>query len=528
MRIASALASGEFGRRRLLAFGTLVVGAIAAYEFAQYVINDDMTGLAYVALCIAGGAVVVAILHNWRNGVYFFLSWLLFEDFVRKFLGNNMAIYFGKDLLVLVVYISFFMAVRRKEVTIFRPPFLVPLLMFIWFGAMQVFNPASTSLGYGLMGFKIFFYYVPLVFVGYALLNSEAELRRFFTTNMVLVLVIVSLGVAQSIIGPGFLNPAVQAEDLRLLSGLYRVSASGGAVAYRPTSVFVSAGRYADFIMVAWILVLGFSGYLLLRHKKGRILAFVAIPITAAGAFLTASRGSFMWGMINAAATSIAFVWGAPWRQGEALRVFRSIQRVAIGIGLGMVLLFYVYPDALMSRLAIYEETLLPDSQTNELTHRGLTYPLANFVGAFSYDRWPYGYGIGTTALGGQYVARFFGVKPPVIGVESGYGTLVVEMGIIGLILWLAMSVAIMFSAWKVVKKLRGSPWFPLGFVIFWYAFFLLFPATFGGIQAYEDFLLNAYFWLLLGLLFRLPTIALSAQFAANAPVSQPAHRWMR
>lgn len=107
------------------------------------------------------------------------MSWLLFEDFVRKFLGNNMAIYFGKDLLVLVVYISFFMAVRRKEVTIFRPPFLVPLLMFIWFGAMQVFNPASTSLGYGLMGFKIFFYYVPLVFVGYALLNSEAELRRF-------------------------------------------------------------------------------------------------------------------------------------------------------------------------------------------------------------------------------------------------------------------------------------------------------------------------------------------------------------
>jgi len=528
MRIASALASGEFGRRRLLAFGTLVVGAIAAYEFAQYVINDDMTGLAYVSLCIAGGAVVVAILHNWRNGVYFFLSWLLFEDFVRKFLGNNMAIYFGKDLLVLVVYISFFMAVRRKEVTIFRPPFLVPLLMFIWFGAMQVFNPASTSLGYGLMGFKIFFYYVPLVFVGYALLNSEAELRRFFTVNLCLVLVIVSLGIAQSIIGPGFLNPAVQAEDLRLGGSLYRVSPITGAVAYRPNSVFVSTGRYTNFIMVAWLLVLGFSGYLLLRHKRGRALAFIAIPITAAGAFMTASRGSFLWGLINAAATSVAFMWGAPWRQGEVLRVFRSIQRVAIGIELGIVLLFYAYPDALLSRLAVYQETLLPDSPTSELSNRGWTYPIENFLGAFNYDRWPYGYGIGTTALGGQYVARFFNAKPPVIGVESGYGTLVVEMGIMGLILWLVMSVAILFSAWKVIKKLRGSPWFPLGFVIFWYAFFLFFPATFGGIVAYEDFLLNAYLWLLLGLLFRLPTIALSAQFAANAPATQPAHRWMR
>src|ERR1700719_2010049 len=134
-----------------------------------------------------------------------------------------MAIYFAKDFFALVVYISFFAAFRRKVVPLFRPPFLMPLLIFIWFGILQVFNPASTSIWFGLMGVKIFFYYVPLIIVGYALLNTEAELRRFFTVNLVLVLVIVSLGIAQSIIGPSFLNPAVQAEDLRLLSGLYRV-----------------------------------------------------------------------------------------------------------------------------------------------------------------------------------------------------------------------------------------------------------------------------------------------------------------
>jgi hypothetical protein len=528
MRIASALHSGQFGRRPLIAFGVLVIGAFAAYQLAHYVLNDDITGLAYAAMCILGGAVVIAILNNWRNGVYFFLSWLLFEDFARKFFGNNMAIYFAKDFLFLVVLISFLAAFRRKEVTIFRPPFLVPLLIFIWFGGMQIFNPASTSIWYGLMGFKLFFYYVPLIVLGYALLNSEAELRRFFRVNLILALVIISLGIAQSIIGPAFLNPAVQGEDLRLLSGLYRVSPITGEVAYRPTSVFVSAGRYADFIMVAWLLVLGFSGYLLLRHRKGRVLAFIAIPVAAAGAFLTSSRGSFLWGLINVLATSMAFIWGAPWKQGEGLRVFRSLQRVAIGIGLGMVLLFYAYPDALQSRLAIYKETLLPNTPTSELSHRGWTYPVQNFVGAFNYERWPYGYGIGTTALGGQYVARFFDVKPPVIGVESGYGTLVVEMGIMGLILWLVMSAAILFSSWKVVRKLKGTPWFPLGFVISWYAFFLLFPGTCAGIQAYEDFLLNAYLWLLLGILFRLPTLALSAQFAPNASVTQPSHRWMR
>ncbi|HEV2987204.1 MAG TPA: hypothetical protein VG759_02090 [Candidatus Angelobacter sp.] len=503
------------------------MGALAAYLAAEYVIRGDFTGMAYAGMALVGSVIVIGILNNWRNGVYFFLIWLLFEDFARKFLGNNMAIYFAKDFLALVVFISFLAAVRRKEVTSFRPPFLGPVLLFVWFGIIQVFNPASTSIWYGLMGFKMFFYYVPMLFLGYALINSEVQLRRFFTVNMVLALIVVSLGIAQSILGSSFLNPAHQAEDLRLLSNLYRTSANG-AIAYRPNSVFVSAGRYSNFIMVAWLLVLGFSGYLLLRQKRGRALAFIAIAVTATGAFLTASRGSFMWGMINALATSVAFIWGAPWRHGEALRVFRAIQRAALGIGLGIVLLFYAYPDALLSRLAIYEETLMPNSPTSELMHRGWDYPIRNFFGAFEYDRWPYGYGIGTASLGTQYVARIFNAKPLGVGVESGYGTLVVEMGIGGLLLWVVMSLAITVSAWRVVKKLKGSPLFPLGFVIFWYAFFLLFPATFGGMQAYEDFLLNAYFWLLLGVLFRLPTIALSAQFAANAPAVQPHRRWIR
>jgi hypothetical protein len=235
-----------------------------------------------------------------------------------------------------------------------------------------------------------------------------------------------------------------------------------------------------------------------------------------------------MWGMINALATSVAFICGAPWRQGEALRSFRAIQRAALGIGLGIVLLFYAYPDALLTRLTIYEETLMPNSPTSELMNRSWDYPVRNFLGAFNYDRWPYGYGIGTASLGTQYVARLLNAKPIGVGVESGYGTLVVEMGIGGLVLWVVMSLAITVSAWKVVKKLKGSPWFPLGFVIFWYALFLLFPQTFGGMQPYEDFLLNAYFWLLLGMLFRLPTIALSPQFAANAPAAQPRRRWVR
>jgi hypothetical protein len=79
------------------------------------------------------------------------------------------------------------------------------------------------------------------------------------------------------------------------------------------------------------------------------------------------------------------------------------------------------------------------------------------------------------------------------------------------------MSTAIVFSAWRVVCKLRGSAWFPLGFAIFWFAFLMFFPFTFAAIMTYEDFVSNAYLWLLLGILFRLPDLAQSETMAKQA-----------
>jgi hypothetical protein len=370
------------------------------------------------------------------------------------------------------------------------------------------------------LGLKLFFYYIPLLYVGYSLLNSEEDLRRFFFVNLILASIIVSLGIAQSILGHTFLNPQIVAEDIRELSGLYRVSPISGLSMYRPTSVFVSTGRYGNFLLVTWLLVFGFSGYLLLRQKRGRSFAFVVLALTAAGLALCSSRGVVLWSAGSAIAGVLVFIWGAPWRQREVIRVLRTAQRAALGIALGLGLLFFIFPEALLSRVAFYTETLTPGISTSDLQNRTWDYPLRNFLGAFAYERWMYGYGIGTTSLGTQYVARIFKVKPPVVWLESGFGALVLEMGIGGLILWFVMTFAILISAWRVVKKLRGSPWFPLAFMIFWYAGLLLLPMTFAGMQPYEDFVLNAYLWLLLGILFRLPTLALSAEHAATAQLS--------
>src|SRR5271154_5875643 len=154
----------------------------------------------YVALAGIVGAATLTMLNNWRAGTFIFFAWLFFEDLARKYMGNNMAIYFGKDFLVAIVYLSFFIAYRRKQVRIFRPPFLVPLLLFVWFGVIQVFNPSSTSFFFGVLGLKLYFYYIPLFFIGYSIIESERDLQRFYPFLMLLTVMVTSLGIAQSIL----------------------------------------------------------------------------------------------------------------------------------------------------------------------------------------------------------------------------------------------------------------------------------------------------------------------------------------
>jgi hypothetical protein len=496
-------------------FFTVVLIALVAYVCVHFIIEDDLSYLRYAGLVILGIVALAAILRDWRKGVYFFVGWIAVEDLIRKYLGNNMIIYFAKDCFAVVLYLSFFMTRKSTLTKVYRPPFLIPLLVFFWFCVLQVFNPASTSIFYGLMGLKLSFLYAPLFFLGYALVVSEKDLRRFFFFNSVLILVVAGFGLAQSILGHTFLNPEVVQEDIRDLSTLYRVSPVTGLLAYRPTSFFVSAGRFQNFLVLSWVLTLGFGGFLLMRKQTGRLLAFATVGIVAAAALMTASRGVFLWTIAIAMVVAPAVLWGASWAGEQRIRVLQAIRRAAVFVAIALFILVCIFPEEVSSRVAIYTETLSPYSSQSELGYRSQVYPLQNFIGAFAFPRWPYGYGTGTASLGGQYVTRLMKASPMNVGVENGYGNLVIELGIVGLLLWILLACAITLSAWRAAKKLKGTVWFPIGFAIFLYAFLLVFPMSFYGFIVYQDFVMNAYFWLMLGILFRV------SEFPRNPPIAQ-------
>ena len=120
MRTLGATPLFRTSKSPLFAFGLLIVVIFAAYKSAEAILADDIMSLAFAAVLFIGGAVFIAILNDWRRGLYFLIAWILFEDMVRKYLGNNMAIYFAKDFLALALYLSFFVPDWPSESRNFR------------------------------------------------------------------------------------------------------------------------------------------------------------------------------------------------------------------------------------------------------------------------------------------------------------------------------------------------------------------------------------------------------------------------
>jgi hypothetical protein len=178
----------------------------------------------------------------------------------------------------------------------------------------------------------------------------------------------------------------------------------------------------------------------------------------------------------------------------------------------GVALSAYLFPKALTAYFAEYSETLNPNNEESDFLYRLWAYPVGGLAEALNQPNWLEGNGTGTSSLGTQYVSKFLGTARPDCGVESGFGSLIVEMGIIAPFLWLWWTVSAAGSCWRTARSIKGSTTFPLGFALFWFALFILGPMTWAAIGQYQNFVTNAYLWLLIGILFRLPSLHTSSE----------------
>ena len=287
----------------------------------------------------------------------------------------------------------------------------------------------------------------------------------------------------------------------------------------------MSSGRFAIYLVVAFIVVLGTAGYLLLSTRRNRRLIFLVIGVLCVAALLSGSRTAVVGVISSAIVLSTGFVWGTKRRVGISQPLVGAIRRSLIVAGLGLAAIILLFPAESSSRLSYYTETLNPGSSAYAGTARSWDYPVENLLIAFDRPHWIMGNGIGTASLGMQYVVRLTGKPMPDLWIESGFGVLIVEMGIIAPFLWILWTAALLYYSWRVVRQVKGSRLFPLAFAIFWYAFFLLYPLTYLGLSPYQNYTCNVYLWLLVGILFRLPDLLATQAVPVPVPARGPTVR---
>ncbi|HXF05761.1 MAG TPA: hypothetical protein VNM72_10150 [Blastocatellia bacterium] len=520
---------------------------------------------------LIGGVFIVTlvvglqILRDWRRGITAFFLWIVVEDLIRKYMGNQIILYAAKDLLIVMTYASFLLWRRRSASTGgWQNPVEVPLLVCLGVAIVNCFNTEIDHPLVPLVGLRMNFFYLPLLVLGYVYFDSDARVRRFLLLSLVAGGVVALLGLAQSLVGLGFLNPGGFVPGLRL--ELIRVTPESQLLIPRPNSVFVDAGRFSQYLFVLFYLGLGAICY---WHRcdtgrnsagadawsenrwpegqrrfpwemprpprwprwtkvrqsayhtffRGGIFVWVCFGLIVAGLFVSAQRAVIvLLGLSFVVIVVIAWLERLrSWvNRGKSSRF--PLAKTAI-CAMGVIGCYSLIRwDHLVAVYRFCLETLSPLARETELTWRPYVY-WQDILKAVRQSG-VVGHGTGTASLGLQYVYDLDYMYADQIypyAIEGGYASVIWEAGLLGLAVWLWWTTRLVIAGVQTTRLLRGSRFHWLGISLSIFIFCFLFPYFFLGMQVYQNYVTNAYHWFLCGLLFRLPALIGQAKSCHDA-----------
>jgi hypothetical protein len=241
---------------------------------------------------LAGGAAAVWSFRRWRGAVQAALVLLIFEGAIRKWLvpGAQDLVYFAKDVLLLGAYLGFLRDLPRLRL---RLPaltvFYVVLVLSVLFGLMEVFNPILPSLLLGALGFKSYFFYVPLMFVLPAVFTDDASLARAMYRYLLIAIPVGLLATAQ------FFSPASSPLNTYARSGQdpSAIVTFGSSTFVRVTGTFSFISGFTAYLLAMSILLLAWLAGTRWRFR-GNLLMLSALGLVLLAMLMTGSRGPLL------------------------------------------------------------------------------------------------------------------------------------------------------------------------------------------------------------------------------------------
>ncbi|MEL7357719.1 MAG: hypothetical protein AAFN40_14260 [Cyanobacteria bacterium J06560_6] len=447
----------------------------------------------FLTLALALLAICVSQLkpESWKFLVKSALVLLVFEGAIRKWLlpGLSDLVFFGKDFLLLIGYLIFFFGTSKKHSKMatwgrktYNLTFVLVLLNFLW-GAVQAFNPSLGSILVGLLGLKIYFFYMPLALLLADLFDSELELKSFLIVYLSLAIPVGLLGALQ------FISPPTSPLNI------YVPGADNGLATFRDLQIsrvsgtFSYLGSYGYYLITCFALLLSFFGTKL-SLRQSSLLLTSSIFVFANG-LMTGSR-STVGSLLLISFFFFSFLL-LTYRK-QFFKVFFNLFLVFLLSGISISLLFSGSLDAFLYRASNTSDV---SSRAEALLEEPLKFSQLNGL----LD----GYGIGATYQASNRLRQVLrlpqGRHIPVY-YEPELGRIMLELGFLGFVMWYGLRSVILVNLFLLQLRIKSPFLKNLAFV----AFMLHASQLVFGFLVF-NYVSGIYYWLTTGFLLLLPKL---------------------
>lgn len=434
------------------------------------------------------------IMRKWQVGILMVFFLLFLQDFIRKITpGQPYQVLLFSDVLIVFTYISFLISWYKKKKGLWKPPFFVALILFVIWCIIEIFNPHIPSMWFAVAGLRGYLFYLPLIFLGYSFFLQRERFLLFCRVLAYMSIVLTVVAIIQNTffysLPPEFVQPLDSGHDIHYFES--------GKIKLVP-SLFSSGERLASTSLFLFLLSLGLLYYYKDQSFKGKALLFISTIAAPVGIFLSGRRTAMyltvpivlVWLVINYKDQ----IW-------DLLRFkFNKSLMVTIFIFLTVILVVFIslkdtrnyfirsFPSiGIRSSLAVKEIMLA--SKTSGFLGGG--------IGIRSQ-------GIHYIPGGQQWYDETINIKS--LGIESGIGRVLLELGFVGLGLFILFYGQMVYYWLREVIRLRGSSFYYIGLGLLLY-FLSMMIWFLKGHQIFGDSSVLILFWFFGGVIFNLKNL---------------------
>ncbi len=409
-----------------------------------------------------------------RLSVYFILTYTCVEGLVVNILYPSKMPYIFKDFVILAVYLLLLLTYKSR---FFIPsplmhPMVPPLLFFSLVMLIYLALPSVELMG-KLVAIKQRLFYIPLIGIAYFWIRSEDDIKKFLWLLTLSAVIVSVYGTYQHFMGPGSLRQIGANYSAEISTP---VAGSGDQVYWRVPGTFTSPGQYGAYLLFNGLMVTIFfmSG---LIKRKFRILGLISVVTIFCALLFSGSRAPFI---LLTASLAILFL---------AVRKAGKLLKFAV---IGYVLLAYGYS---------FLGPGVKDRFASIASFEHIERFQSTYFGQLFLPRLiekPMGTGLGTATIGSRHFSEFNEIEL----VESYFGIIAFETGILGLfaVLWLAIAIVRFLFLSKRFFDRSPSSLPALGFAVYVFFTILILPVS-GCIDSAPS---NLYFWFSVGTVMKL------------------------